>query len=142
MNSVSELNKEKIRLFVDAVWNEGRLELIDELVADDYVGRAPCVATALFGPQAVRGFVSTSLQNHPNLYVKIEDQVAEDDRVATRWLATAVAPGSPTDRTPLYAGISVIRLLAGKQVDSHTQYTTLAQRESETGPPRDRPGHR
>jgi hypothetical protein len=42
VDSVSELNKQKVRLFVEAVWNEGRLELIDELVADDYVGHKVC----------------------------------------------------------------------------------------------------
>lgn len=33
MKSVSELNKLKVRLFVEAVVNEGRLELISDLVA-------------------------------------------------------------------------------------------------------------
>jgi protein gp37 len=62
--------------------------------------------------------------------VKIEDQIAEDDRVATRWRATTKAPvagatTAPTARTQCYAGISIIRLLAGKQVDSHTEYTNV-----------------
>ena len=42
VNTVSELNKQKVRLFVEAVLNEGRLELIDELVAADYMGQIPC----------------------------------------------------------------------------------------------------
>ena len=67
---------------------------------------------------------------HPDLHVKIEDQIAEDDRVVTRWRATTTAPvardgGAPTGRAQCYAGISIIRLLAGKQVDSHTEYTDL-----------------
>ena len=41
MNAVSEHNKQKVRLFVEAVLNEGRLELIDELVAADYAGHIP-----------------------------------------------------------------------------------------------------
>ena len=128
MNSVSELNKLKVRLFIEAVWNEGRLELIDELVADDYVGRVPCAERAIRGPQGVRRLVSIRRRAHPDLYVKIDDQIAEDDQVVTRWEATAGVPvagatSAPTGRTPCYAGISIIRLLAGKQVDSHTEYT-------------------
>ena len=127
---MSELNKRKVRMFVEAVWNEGRLELIDELVAADYVGRFSCVETAVLGPQGVRRLVSSRRRAHPDLYVKIDDQIAEDDRVVTRWQATAGAPvapatSAPTGRTPCYAGISIIRLLAGKQVDSHTEYTNL-----------------
>jgi hypothetical protein len=119
VDSASELNKRKVRLFVEAVWNEGRLELIDELVADDYVGHVPSIEGGVHGPDGVRRLVSNGRRAHPDLYVKIEDQVAEDDRVATRWRATA-----PAGVMPGYAGISIIRLLAGKQVDSHTEYTS------------------
>jgi steroid delta-isomerase-like uncharacterized protein len=130
VDGVSELNKQKVRLFVEAVWNEGRLELIDELVADDYVGRVPCAERAVLGPQGVRRLVSSRRRAYPDLYVKIDDQIAEDDRVVTRWRATAQAPvaratSAPTGRTLCCAGISIIRLLAGKQVDSHTEYTNL-----------------
>jgi predicted ester cyclase len=130
VNSVSELNKRKVRLFVEAVWNEGRLELIDELVAANYFGRVPRIARGVHGPEGVRRLVASGLRAHPDLYVKIDDQVAEDDRVATRWRATTKAPvgrarTAPTGRTPCYAGISIIRLLAGKQVESHTEYTNV-----------------
>jgi predicted ester cyclase len=130
VDSASELNKRKVRLFVEAVWNDGRLELIDELVAADYVGQVPPIERGVHGPEGVRRLVSCARRAHPDLYVKIDDQIAEDDRVATRWRATTNAPvalatTALTGRTPCYAGISIIRLLAGKQVDSHTEYTTV-----------------
>jgi hypothetical protein len=127
VDSVSELNKQKVRLFVEAVWNEGRLELIDELVADDYVGRVPSAELSVLGPQGLRRLVSSQRRAYPNLYVKIDDQIAEDDRVVTRWQATDGGAIARTTRapTPCYAGISIVRLLAGKQVDSHTEYTNL-----------------
>ncbi len=119
VDSASELNKRKVRLFVEAVLNEGRLELIDELVAADYVGRVPRIESGVHGPEGVRGMVACGRRAHPDLYVKMEDLIAEDDRVAIRWRATM----APAGRAVGYAGISVIRLLAGKQVDSHTEYT-------------------
>jgi SnoaL-like polyketide cyclase len=130
VNSVSELNKLKVRLFVEAVWNEGRLELIGQFVAADYIGHFPCTETAVAGPEGVSRLVSDHRRAHPGLYIKIEDQVAEDDRVVTCWLATtATAEARPTStlawRTPCYAGISIIRFLAGRQVDSRTEYTDL-----------------
>lgn len=130
MNTVSELNKLKARLFVEAVLNEGRLELIDEMVAADYIGHVPGTETAVIGPEGVRQFVSTCRRVCPGLYIKIEDQIAEDDRVVTRWQATTTAAGAQpaaasAGRTPCYAGISVVRFLAGMQVDSHTECTSL-----------------
>lgn len=128
MDSASELNKRKVLLFVEAVWNEGRLELIDELVAADYLGRVPRIERGVHGPEGVRRLVAHGRRAHPDLYVKIDDQIAEDDRVATRWRAMTKAPVAvaTTAPSPCYAGISIIRLLAGKQVESHTEYTNVA----------------
>ncbi len=125
MQSVTELNKFKVVLFVEAVFNQGRLELIDELVAADYLGYFPPAGTVVTGPTGVHQLVSAHRRAHPGLHVKIEDQVAEDDRVVTQWLATTLGPGGaagpPPRRIPCCAGISIIRLLAGKQVDSRTE---------------------
>jgi SnoaL-like domain len=121
VESASELNKRKVALFVEAVWNEGRLELIDELVAADYLGRFPRIERGVHGPDGVRRLVAEGRRAHPGLYVKIDDQIAEDDRVATRWRAMTAPDGGPAG----YAGISVVRLLAGKQVESHTEYTDV-----------------
>ena len=131
MKNVSELNKLRIRLFIEAVLNEGRLDLIDELIAADYVGHIPCADPEVTGPAGVRQLVSNHRRAHPGLHIKIEDQVAEDDRVVTRWHATvparqAQASLAPAGRVACCAGISITRLLAGKQVDSHTECTNLA----------------
>jgi predicted SnoaL-like aldol condensation-catalyzing enzyme len=122
MTSVSELNKRKVKLFVEAVWNDGHLELIDELVAADHLGQVSCLKTPVVGPDGVRRLVASRRRAYPELYIKIEDQIAEDDLVATRWRATARTPvnRSALGRRRCWAGISVIRLLAGKQVEAHT----------------------
>jgi predicted SnoaL-like aldol condensation-catalyzing enzyme len=122
--AVNEVNKQTVRLFFEAVLNEGRLELIDELIALDYLGHVTCVDRAVVGPAGMRRFVCSRRRRHPGLCVVIEDQLAEDDRVVTRWRAViAPAPGPAGARgwTVAYRGISIIRMLAGKQVDSHTQ---------------------
>ena len=140
MKNVSEFNKLRVRLFIEAVLNEGRLDLIDELIAADYVGHIPCAEPEVTGPAGVRRLVSSHRDAHPSLYVKIEDQIAEEDRVVTRWHATvpareAQAPLAPAGRTACCAGISITRLLAGKQVDSHTECTSLTASPALAGPP-------
>ena len=126
VRSVSEINKEKIQLFVEAVLNDGYLDLIDELVATDYIGHIPCVGRDVIGPDGVRRFVSSYRSASHGLYVKVEDQIAEDDRVVTRWRAT-------TARTECCAGISIIRLLAGLQVDSLTECTDFVGQAYDRG---------
>lgn len=122
--NLSDLNKQKVRQFFDEVLNEGRLELIDELVAKDFIGHLSC--GAVHGPAGVRQFVSGRRTACPSLYLKVDDQIAEEDRVVTRWRATGLAPSATASAAAIdpesgLAGITIIRLLAGMQVDSYTQ---------------------
>jgi len=124
--SVSDLNKQKVWQFIEEVLNEGRLELIDDLVANDFIGRLGGVASTINGQDGVRRFVSDQRIACPDLYVKIEDQIAEGDRVVTCWRATAGAPHPLVETASIgpcrrCAGITIVRLLAGKQVDAHTE---------------------
>jgi predicted SnoaL-like aldol condensation-catalyzing enzyme len=119
---LSELNKQKARMFVEAVLNEGRIELIDELVAVDYVGDIRCPEQTVIGRAELRRLVMDHRRTYPDLYVKIEDEIAENDLVVLRWRATATTPetGATGGRSCCWTGISVIRLLAGRQVDTYT----------------------
>ena len=124
--AVNEVNKQTVRLFFEAVLNDGRLELIDELIALDYRGHVSCVERPVVGPAGMRRFVCSRRRRHPGLCVVVEDQLAEDDRVVTRWRAAIAPPPAPAGAiarswTVAYRGISIIRVLAGKQVDSHTE---------------------
>jgi len=140
VNNVSELNKRNVQLFIEAVLNQGRLDLIDELIAADFAGHLPGAEPDVTGPAGVRQFVARHRHTHPGLHIQIDDQIAEEDRVATRWHATIPAPHTqdphpPTRRTACCAGISITRLLAGKQVDSHTQATNLTTNQPPAGKP-------
>jgi hypothetical protein len=125
---VTERNKEKVRLFVEGVLNEGRLELIEELVAADFVGHLTGVPSPVVGQAEVRRLVSSGRRAYPDLYIKIDDQIAEDDRVVVRWRATAAPAARPSQepaRVARVAGVSIIRFLAGKQVDARTEFAPI-----------------
>jgi predicted SnoaL-like aldol condensation-catalyzing enzyme len=105
--------KESLRRFVDLVWNEGRLERVGEFVAADYLGHDHTQRPVVDGPAGVREHVGRWRARYPDLHVRLEDAIAEDGMVAARW--TAAGNGTT------WAGVSVVRLLAGKQVESWTQ---------------------
>ena len=116
-----------IRRFVQLVWNEGRLDAIDEFVAADYVGHDRSGGTVVDGPAGLRSQVAAWRRAVPNLHVHIHDEIAEEDLVAVRWTAGGSLErdfdGFPDagDRAE-WSGISVFRLLAGKQVESWTYW--------------------
>ena len=126
---MTERNKQKVRLFVEAVLNEGRLELIEELVAADFVGHMTGASSPVVGPAEVRRLVSSGRRAYPDLYIKIDDQIAEEDRVVVRWRATAkpvLTASRPPARGARWAGVSIVRFLAGMQVDAQVECPTVA----------------
>ena len=133
VSTVSELNKQKLRLFVDAVLNAGQLELIDELIAADYLGHLHCCTpVVVIGRDGVRLLVSSNRRTHPDVQFTIADLIAEDDRVAVRWRTSAPPPGiqSTKDQCALcWQGLTIIRFLAGRQVDSHTECANSPKRK-------------
>lgn len=147
-------NKASLLRFVDMVWNRGALEFVDELIAADYVGHHPPGATPVLGPAGVQRRVAECREAMPDLYVKIDGLIAEEDRVAIIWRAAGVCrgdTGAGPPRSPVrYEGLSVVRLLAGKQVESQTIWRHHASsrlphpprvRTSTAEPKPDRGGH-
>jgi predicted ester cyclase len=107
--------KAAIRRFIDGVCNAGRLDLVDELVSADYVGHHGGPSERTLGRDGLRRRVSALREAYPDLEVRIDDQLAEDDRVVTRWTASGGRLGD-------VSGVSVFRMLAGRQVESWTYW--------------------
>jgi predicted SnoaL-like aldol condensation-catalyzing enzyme len=107
--------KAAIRRFIDGVWNAGELDLVDELVCADYIGHDGLRSERTRGRQGLRERVSEVRRALPDLEVRIDDELAEEDRVVARWTATAGRRE--------WHGVSVFRMLAGMQVESWTYWT-------------------
>jgi steroid delta-isomerase-like uncharacterized protein len=71
----------------ERVWNRGDETAVDELYTADCVLHDPMIPVALQGRAAVRTLVQAYRLAFPNLAFTVEDQVAEADRVVTRWTA-------------------------------------------------------
>lgn len=114
-------NNEAIVRFVELALNCGAVEAVDELIAADYVGHWPPSTTPMFGPGGVARRVLECRRAVLDLYVKIDGLIAEDDQVAVIWRAAGARRKRHASPTLVrYGGISVVRLLAGKQVESRT----------------------
>src|SRR5215208_692531 len=68
-----------------SVFEQGNIDLLDELLAPDYVNHTPATPDLPTGPEGVKGVVSMFRSAMPDLKVVIEDMIAEGDKVATRY---------------------------------------------------------
>jgi steroid delta-isomerase-like uncharacterized protein len=94
-----------------------RIGVLEELVAPDFSGHDG--AGALMDRCGLREAAEMLLDAFPDLIVTVEDQVAEGDRVSTRWWASGTHAGTfagiaPTGRTVTISGIDIHRVARGR----------------------------
>ncbi len=117
----TEGNKARARRMVEEVANGGRLDVIDELVADDFVDHSapPGVPPTRDGAKALMSMLRTAF---PDLQATVEDVVAEDDKVVQRTRATGTMTGElmgmpPSGRSATWEQIHILRFEDGKEVE-------------------------
>ena len=118
-------NTEVSRRFFEEVFSRGKLELVSELFSTDYVGHPSGYDTPVRGPQGVKEYVGDLRAGVSDLTFTIEDQIAEGDKVATRWIASGTHDsellGIPsTGRSASITGITIQRLSDGLVVEGWT----------------------
>jgi steroid delta-isomerase-like uncharacterized protein len=126
---VSEENKAIFRRYVEEVGNEGNLDLVDEIFSD-YVSHQPDGSVLERGPEDVKQFMGEFRSAFPDFHTTIEDQIAEGDRVATRWTMRGTHEGefrgiSPTGKQIAVTGIGIFRFSDGKVVESWDNFDQL-----------------
>jgi steroid delta-isomerase-like uncharacterized protein len=125
---VSDQNKALARRSLEEVWNQGNLAVIDELVAPNATFHDPSVPGGKFtGPEGLRQFVQIYRGAFPDVRITINDQVAEGDKVVTRWTATGTNSGqlmgiAPTGKQATVTGVDIDRYEAGKVVEAWANY--------------------
>lgn len=125
----SEQNKAIVRRAFEEPW-KGNLDVIDELIATQYIGHDPANPEPLRGPAGVKEFISTYLAAFPDARITVEQQLAEGDLVATRWTGRGTHEGellgiSPTGKRVTVSGLTISRLEGGKIVEEFQNWDTF-----------------
>jgi steroid delta-isomerase-like uncharacterized protein len=118
----TEENKAIVRRINDEVWSEGHLDVIGELIADNFVATVVGAPEQIRGPQGFREFVVMYRTAFPDLRITVDEQFAEGETVVTRWTATGTNEGElmgipATGKQATTAGININRISDGKLVE-------------------------
>jgi steroid delta-isomerase-like uncharacterized protein len=114
-----ESNVSLVRRLIDEGWNQGKLEVLDELVAEDAVSSPDDGPTS--GRQAWKDEIAYFRSMFPDLRFDIHDLFGADDKVALRWTATGTDTGGfmgrpPTGRRITSRGVDIFRIADGHLV--------------------------
>ena len=113
-------NKTITRRVIEEVISKGRFDLIDEVISQDFITHGPGLPEeGLRGPSGYRRWLEELRLAFPDIEIRVEDQIAEEDKVVCRVTARATHSaeymGIPaTGRTFLISGIVIYQLHNGK----------------------------
>ena len=126
----AESNMALSRRVLEEAFNAGIIDVIDELVTTDFVNHDAALPEAMIGADAAKATISGYRNAFPDLRITIEQQIADDQGVATRWSAKGTHQGdlmgmSPTGKQATVTGITIDRIVDGRIAESWTNWDTL-----------------
>lgn len=127
----TEMNRELARRFFDEVWNQGDETAIDRFIAADARGNDQDFGA---GREAFRAQWRKWRAAFPDLHFTVEDIVAQDDRVVTRWTLTGTHNGEfmgvlATGRRVSVSGMSLDVIVNGQIAEGFDAWDALGFRD-------------
>ena len=115
---MSEANKQLSRRFTE-LFSTGDEALADQILSPEVVFHGTAGDGELRGVDALKGFVAGYRRAFPDAHSTVEDQVAEGDKVVTRWRARGthrgeLGPIAATDRPFEMDGVTIERIEDGR----------------------------
>lgn len=128
----AEHNKATVRGWYLEIFGQGNLALANELCAPDYLNHDPSAPPSGWprGPEGARAIATTYRTAFPDVQFTIADQIAEEDKVVTRWTGRGTNTGPlmgmpPTGRAMTITGISIERFVDGKIAEVWVNFDLL-----------------
>jgi steroid delta-isomerase-like uncharacterized protein len=117
----AESNKTLVRRLVDEAQSRGNIVVVDELLADDFVDHTPFpgVPPTRDGVKMLFGYLRGAF---PDLHVRVDEQIADEEKVVTRKTFAGTHRGefmgvAPTGRPISFEVIDILTLDNGRIVE-------------------------
>jgi steroid delta-isomerase-like uncharacterized protein len=119
-----EENMKLAKRYFDEVMNQGKVEIIEELVDPNFAFIIPTQPAPFRGYEGFRGFVNYLRNGFPDIHFKVERIIADGNKVAARWKITGTHKGEflgaqPTNKFVEDYGIDIFTILKGKILTVH-----------------------
>lgn len=127
----NEENKKLVFLIADEIWNQGKLNVCDEIMSVDAKYYVPHMPNGTGTRENWKQAIAMYRNAFPDGLVTYEELIAYDDTVAGRWNATGTHKGNlsgieqPTGKKITIGGITIYRIANGKIVEAWEQLDLL-----------------
>ncbi len=112
-------NKAIVARYFNEIMNEGKLNVIEEIMSPNFAFRIPTLPEPIRGHEGMRQFVTGLRNAFPDIKFTVEREIAEADKVASRWRIVATHKGEflgvpPTGNYVQDQGLDIFRIANGK----------------------------
>jgi steroid delta-isomerase-like uncharacterized protein len=126
----AEESKALERRLIEEVWNRGNLDFAEECFTPDYVNHDPSSPEEIRGPEGFKQNVAAIRSAFPDFHMEIVDQVAEAEKLVTRYVITGTQEGElagipPSGNRIEVAGMGIDYFRAGKICESWEYYDVM-----------------
>ncbi len=113
-------NKSIARRYIEEIWSDGKLEAVHEIMNEGFLFHSPI--RELEGLEAFKQFVSGIHATFPDINFKVDDLIAEEDKVLVCWTMTGTHTNefmgiSATGNHFTIPGTSVARFSEGRMAE-------------------------
>jgi steroid delta-isomerase-like uncharacterized protein len=127
---MSEINKALIRRWCSEGFNKNNMAIADEVYGANVIYHEPS-AGEVIGLEPLKQFVVSWRAAFPDSLLTIEEQVAENDHVATRWTFAGTHTGNfrglaPTGKRVKMGAMYFYRFANGTVVEIHAMVNSLS----------------
>ncbi len=121
-------NKEIVRRVLEEPWTN--LDVLDELIDENYEGHDPASPEPLRGVQGIKDWINQYRSAFEGAQIEVKRQIAEGEYVATRWEGRGRHTGElmgipPTGKEVVITGQTCSRVVNGKIIAEQTNWDTL-----------------
>lgn len=118
-------NQLLVEQFFQRCWNDGMVDLVDDLLAPEHVHHLP--GRDLFGPAQIKQLIANLRNALSDFHITMDDEIVEQDKVVIRWTIRGIHQGKlfgmrPTGKEIKYSGIDIVRCANGKIVELWGQF--------------------
>ena len=132
-NDDARFEEEMRERFQDSreIWNEGNLDMVEELYAPDAVRHHVDIEESVVGVEALKEYITGLRTAYPDFTVEGEIVVARDGWSVSQWTVTGTNTGPteelpPTGREIQISGATISQVVDGKTVEEWVYYNEAA----------------
>lgn len=120
---MTQTNNERIiKRYFEEVWNNGKLDVLDEIISPEYINHNPGIVNPPLGPEGLKPIVAAIRRAFPDLKYTIENMIVSDTQVAVHTTMHGTHTGdffgiAPTNKTITVSQMQIERIVNNKIVE-------------------------